>query len=93
MMKKIFFTKDGRNFVVAFDSEKKKVFVGTAGLISQLAAQMISHELMAPLKWKATGTVIDLADKNGLICPAVGYKMPFWVSPKKAEAIITSLFD
>lgn len=93
MMKKRFFTKDGRNFVVYFDSEKKQVFVGTAGLISQLAAQVISHDLMAPLKWKSTGTVMDLEDKNGLICPAVGYKKPFLVSPKKAEAMVTSLFD
>lgn len=93
MMKNRFFTKEGRNFVVGFDSEKKEVFVGTAGLISQLAAQVISHDLMAPLKWKSKGTVMDLVDKNGLICPAVGYKMPFWVSPKKAEAIIEALFD
>lgn len=92
-MKTVFFKKDGRNFVVYFDSEKKQVFVGTAGLISQLAAQVISHDLMAPLKWKSTGTVMDLEDKNGLICPAVGYKKPFLVSPKKAEAMVTSLFD
>ncbi|MBP3831734.1 MAG: hypothetical protein ILA02_05110 [Clostridia bacterium] len=92
MMKK-FFTKNGRNFVVGFDSEKKEVFVGTAGLISQLAAQVISHDLMAPLKWKSKGTVMDLVDKNGLICPAVGYKIPFWVSTKRAEAMVASLFD
>ena len=92
-MKTVFFKKDGRNFVVYFDSEKKQVFVGTAGLISQLAAQVISHDLMAPLKWKSTGTVMDLEDKNGLICPAVGYNKPFLVSPKKAEAMVTSLFD
>lgn len=93
MMKKVFFTKDGRNFVVFFDSEKKEFFVGTAGLISQLAAQVISHDLMASLKWKPTGTVMNITDKNGFICPAVGYKKPFWLSTKKAEAKVTSLFD
>ena len=92
MMKK-FFTKDGRNFVVGFDSEKKEIFVGTAGMIFPIAAQVISHELMAPLNWKSKGTVMDLVDVEGLICPAVGYKIPFWVSTKRAEAMVASLFD
>ncbi len=92
-MKKVFFTKEGREFVVLFDSKKKEVFVGTAGLISPIAAQVISHDLMAPLKWKPLRTVKILKDKTGYTCPAVGYKKPFWVSNKRAEAIIASLFD
>lgn len=92
MMKK-FFTKDGRDFVVAFNEDKKQVFVGTVGFVSNIAAQMICHQLMAPLRWKSSKSWRDLKDSNGNTCIAVGYKIPFWVSPKRAEALITSLFD
>lgn len=92
-MKKRFFTKNDRDFVVAFNDEKKQVFVGTVGFVSNIAAQMICHELMASLRWKSNKSWMDLKDSNGNTCIAVGYKIPFWVSTKRAEAMVASLFD
>lgn len=77
------YEKGSRNFVVRFYKKEKTVFIGTAGLLSDLAAQALCHELMSPLKWKPTGTCIDLPNKDGIYCAAVGYKVPFWTNPRK----------
>lgn len=88
-MKKKNYKKDGRNFIVYFCNERK-VYIGTAGLISNIAAQMICHEVMAKLKWRPTNSAIDLKDQNGNLCVAVGYKVPMFVNPQKA---IDRLFE
>ncbi len=92
-MKKRYFTKDGRDFVVAFNEDKKQIFIGTAAFVSDIAAQLICHETMSPLRWKSSKSWRDLKDFNGNTCVAVGYQIPFWVSSKKAEAKIEALFD
>lgn len=85
------FTKGTRNFVVRF--EKKEVFIGTMGYLGNIAAQMVCHEEMAPLKWKATGTCINLEDKDGNLCLAVGYKLPRFQRRQKSLQKLEALFQ
>ena len=85
MMKE--FKKNGRDFVVRFVD--KEVFVGTPACLSDIACQMIVHETMAPLRWKPTGTFMNMTDHTGNFCIGVGYKVPFF---KNAEKSVAELF-
>lgn len=88
-MDEIHYTKNDRNFVVRF--EEGEVYIGTCGYVSNISAQLVCHETMAPLKWKPTGTFMNLEDKDGYICIGVGYKVPRFVNPrKKIEKLLLS---
>ena len=80
-----YYYKNGRNFVVHF--ERRKVYVGTTAFVSNMASQLIVHEIMKPLRWKATGDFIDLIDAKGSQCVAVGYKVPILDKPHSLEKI------
>ena len=77
-----YFTKDGRKFVVSFEMDRT-VFIGTAGLLSDIAAQKICHEQMVPLRWKATRTFRSLPCDD-YICTGIGFKVPIFVNAEKA---------
>ena len=79
------YTVDGKNYVVRY--EGRKVYVGTAALLSNMASQMIVHEIMKPLHWKATGDFIDLIDAKGVRCIGVGYKVPIFTNPRSLEKV------
>ena len=85
------YEKKGRNFVISI--EEREVFVGTHGYLGNIAAQLVCHEEMAPLKWRATGTCINLPDADGNICLAVGYKLPRFQRRQKSLQKLEALFQ
>ena len=80
--------KEGRNYVIKFDG--KEAFVGTPAYVSIMAAQLVVHEFMAPLKWKTSGAWTCLEDSDGNECIAVGYKVPL-IKRAKAMKLIAGL--
>ena len=82
VMTEKYYKKDGRQFVVRFE-KGGKIFIGTAALISDIAAQLITREVVAPLNWKPTGSYMDLKDSFGSICTAIGYKIPPFTSARR----------
>ena len=87
-MDKFYYGKDGREFVVRFC--EREIFIGTAGFVSNIAAQIISHNAVEPLHWESTKTACDLVDSKNHLCVAVGYKIPESVN---AQERIEELFS
>ncbi len=67
---------EGRDYVVKIEGDK--IFIGTPGLFSNLAAQMMSHKVMESLRWEPTKTFMDLKC-NGNYCTAAGYIIPYFI--------------
>jgi hypothetical protein len=88
-----YYKKQGRDFVVFFCEKERKVFIGTAKLFSDVAAQLVSHSVIAPLKWKQTKSCMNLTDARGCECIAVGYKFPLFCDTKKCIKKVDALFD
>lgn len=65
--------KDGRRYIVHKDGNT--LFIGTFDYFSNVAAQVLCHEIMKPLKWATTGTFSSLL-LDGKICTGVGYSIP-----------------
>ena len=82
----VFVGKDGRKYIVTF--EKGSIFIGTKALFSQCAAQLICHDVMAPLKWKFNHQFKNMILDDQL-CIGVGYKVPMFTNARKS---ISSLF-
>ena len=73
-MKHKILEKNGRKFVASAE-DSRTVFIGTVGVFSTIATQMVCHDAMEPLHWKPTGTLTYLV-LDGKTCIAVGYKIP-----------------
>ena len=78
----------GRKFVIVVDG--KEAFVGTKGLFSNFAAQMLVYEALENCEFKTTGSFRDL-ELDGDLVIGVGYKVPVMGNPiKKIERSINT---